>query len=53
MKKIFKFILQKVGIEKSIPTLDTRSNKFDMHTIQVGELSTEQMKKFNLGLYSK
>jgi hypothetical protein len=41
MKKILNWILKKVGIKES------------MSSIQIGKLTDEEMKRFNLGPYSK
>jgi hypothetical protein len=41
MKKILNWILKKVGIKEPIST------------IQVGKLTDEEMRRFNLGPYSK
>jgi hypothetical protein len=54
MKKFLNWILKRVGIKKSIPTITPRFNKSaSISNIQIGELTDEEMKRFNLGSYSK
>lgn len=45
MGNLLNCILKRVGIKKSMPTEYT--------TIQIGKLTDEEMRRFNLGHYSK
>lgn len=54
MKKFLNWVLKKVGIKKSIPTITPRFNESaSISNIQIGKLTDEQMKRFDLGPYSK